>query len=187
MDKIKTEDFDTEVNNANINEEKTEEKNNCEEELTKVKKEPENFKEIALRKAAEVENIKRRSQEDLEKAANYSISKFTKELLPVMDAFYLAIENAPKDELSKDDKCNNFFNGVNITFSELKNVFEKNHISRLFPLGEEFNHDFHQAIMQVESDQEEGIIVNVIQAGYVLNGRLIRPAMVAVSKGKKEE
>ena len=190
MDKIKTENLEAELDSlSGINEsseENIEEGNNCEDELKKVKKELENFKEIALRKAAEVENIKRRSQEDLEKAANYSISKFAKELLPVMDALYLAIENAPKEELSKNDKCNNFFNGVNITFSELKKVFEKSNIVRLYPLNETFNHDLHQAIMQVESDKEEGSVVNVIQAGYTLNGRLIRPAMVAVSNGKKQ-
>lgn len=191
MDKIKTENSEVELDTLNNEKEidnendKQVSKDNIE--IEKLKIELENFKEIALRKAAELENVKKRSQEELEKAMNYSISKFTKELLPVMDALYLAIDNAPKEQLSKDDKCNNFFNGVNITFSELKKVFEKNNIIRLYPLDEEFDHNFHQAIMQVESDKEEGTIVNVIQAGYTLNGRLIRPAMVSVSKGKKEE
>ena len=187
MDKIRTENLEAELDSlsgiSEASDDKVkDQKSEYDEELKKVKTELENFKEIALRKAAEVENIKKRSQEDLEKAANYSISKFTKELLPVMDALYLAVENAQNDELSKNDKCCNFFNGVNITLNELKKVFEKNNIKRLYPLGDEFNHDFHQAIMQVESDKDEGIIVNVIQAGYTLNGRLIRPAMVAVSK-----
>ena len=152
----------------------------------KIKKELADFKEIALRKAAELENLKRRSQEELEKAIKYSISNFSKELLPVMDALYLAVDNVPKEELKTNDKFNNFFEGVNITLNELKKVFDKNNIKRIYPLNEIFDHNLHQAVMQVESDKEEGTIVNVIQAGYILNDRLIRPAMVGVSTGKKE-
>lgn len=154
-------------------------------EYNKIKKELADFKEIALRKAAELDNLKKRSQEELEKAIKYSISNFSKELLPVMDALYLAVDNVPKEELKTNNKFNNFFEGVNITLNELKKVFDKNNIKRIYPLNEMFDHDLHQAIMQVESDKEEGTIVNVIQAGYTLNDRLIRPAMVGVSTGTK--
>lgn len=137
-----------------------------------------------LRALAEIENVRRRSREDLEKANNYAISGFVSELVLVAENFFLACNNMPKEEMESSDKVKNFALGVDMTKKELMKILEKNKVKRIFPLNEQFNHDFHEAISQVESDEDEGVVVNVIQAGYSLGDRLLKPALVTVSKGK---
>ena len=162
--------------------------NNSEDsELEKLKEENNILKEAVMRKTAEVENILKRNKEEMEKVAKFSISSFVQSLLPVIDAMYMTIDNIPEDMKNSTGKEKAFLDGVNITFNEFKKVFSANGIERIFPLDEKFNPDFHQAITQIESDKEEGTVVSVIQAGYSLNGRVIKPAMVAVSKGKSGE
>ncbi len=142
------------------------------------------LKDALLRKTAELENARRISKEEVAKALKYSISNFAKELLVVMDALSLAIKNAPKEELSANEKFDNFYQGVNITYKELNKIFEKNNVKKIDPLEEIFDPNMHQAVTQVENDKPEGTIVDVIQVGYLLNDRLLRPATVVVSKGK---
>lgn len=149
-----------------------------------LKEENEVLKETVLRKTAEIENILKRNKEEIEKSIKYSITNFSKDLLPVYDALSMAIEKAPLNSIEGDEQIKNFFDGVNITFNELKKVLEKNGVKRLFPLKEMFNPELHQAIVHAENEAEEGTIIDVVQCGYTLNNRLLRPAMVVVSKGK---
>jgi molecular chaperone GrpE len=138
-----------------------------------------------LRTLAELENTRRRTKEELEKTAKFALSNFASELIVAVENFFLANDNAPKEELEKTPSSKSFFEAISMTQKELMKLLEKNQIKRNFPLGEKFDHNLHEAISQVESEKEEGEVVQVVQAGYSIAGRIIRPALVAVSKGNK--
>ena len=140
-----------------------------------------------MRTLAELDNTRKRAIEENEKTAKYAISKFAEDLIPVMEDFYLAFDNVKKDDLCDDKIAKNFFDGIVLTQNELKKVFERNGLLRIFPLNENFNPDLHNAIMQVEYDGEEGKVVQVMQAGYTIKNRLLRPALVGVSKAKENK
>lgn len=140
------------------------------------------LKDNLLITSADLENARRRHSDELEKSAKFAISKFAEDLIPVMDAFYLAMDNIKKENVDENKEFKIFFDGINLTFNELKKIFDKNKIIRINPLGEQFDHNYHQAISQVESEEEEGTVVYVMQAGYSLNGRLVKPALVSVAK-----
>lgn len=153
-------------------------------EILKLKEENQKLKDTLMRTLAELENTRRRAGEENEKMAKYAISKFAEDLIPVMENFYLAFKNAGEDGKYDENKAKIFFDGIKLTQNELKKVFDKNGLVRVFPMNEKFNPDFHNAISQIESDKEEGIIVDVMQSGYTIKDRLLRPALVIVSKGK---
>lgn len=130
-----------------------------------------------LRAKAEAENIRKRAQSDIANAHKYAIEKFSTELLAVMDSLEaaLAVENATLE---------NFRNGVELTQKQLAAVFEKFNIMVINPDGEKFNPHHHQAMCMVESNLPPNMVTQVLQRGYRLHDRVIRPAMVAVSKAK---
>jgi molecular chaperone GrpE len=126
---------------------------------------------------AEGENIRRRAAEDIDKARKFALEKFSGELLAVKDSLdaALAVENATLES---------FKNGVDLTAKQLLNVFEKFNILQIDPVGEKFDPNKHQAIGMVEADQEPNTVVSVLQKGYSLNERVLRPALVMVAKAK---
>ena len=132
--------------------------------------------------AAEVENSRRRAEQQISDLKKFAIQGFAKDIINVLENFYLIIDNAPADELLADTKLKSFFEGVKLTHSDLLKLFEKNNITRIYPKGEKFDHNFHQVISQIDSEEESGTIVQVMQSGYILNGRLLKEAMVIVSK-----
>lgn len=129
-----------------------------------------------LRAKAETENVRRRAQDDVTKAAKFAIEKFAGELLSVRDSLEqtLSVENATLETLR---------DGVELTLRNLSKAFEKSGVQEVSPLGEKFDPHKHQAISAVESDQPANTIVQVFQKGYLLEGRVLRPALVAVAKG----
>jgi molecular chaperone GrpE len=136
-----------------------------------------------LRTAAELQNVKRRAQQDVQKARDYSIESFAKEMLSVMDNLQRATESITIENAENDEKLKQILDGVEITKKEMLNVFSRNQIKCIDPLGEKFNHNYHQAMSQIEdSEKESGTVVNVMQTGYVIKDRLIRPALVIVVK-----
>jgi len=136
-----------------------------------------------LRSLADVENLRKRSQQEVEKASKFAISKFASELVMVVENFYLAIDNMPKDELDKSNNLKNFATGVNMTKNELVKILENNGIKRINPEGEKFDHNYHEAIAQAQGDESNsGNVKKVVQAGYSFHERLIRPALVEVFK-----
>ncbi len=137
-----------------------------------------------LRCLAELDNTRRRSREELEKTAKYAVSNFASDLVLVVENFFLACDNAPKEKIAADADIKHFDDAIEMTRKELIKVLEKNQIKRIYPLNEKFDHNFHEAIAQVASDKEEGVVAQVVQAGYKIGDRLIRPALVGVSKGK---
>jgi molecular chaperone GrpE len=111
------------------------------------------------------------------------MAAFAKDLLSAADNLRRALESLPESE-AKDERTRGLLAGVAATERELLNVFERHGIKRLDPKGERFDHNFHQAIFEAERpDQPSGSVVEVLQPGYVLHDRLLRPAMVGVAKG----
>lgn len=162
------------------------EKNPLEEKIAELEAKNNDLNDKLLRTLAELENTRRRSREELEKSAKFAISNFVADLVLVAENFFLASENAPKDEIEKVTTIKNYHDAIVMTEKELMKILEKNQVKRIYPLGEKFDHNLHEAIAQIESEKEEGMVVQVIQAGYSIAGRLIRPALVGVAKPKSQ-
>lgn len=135
--------------------------------------------EQLLRTKAEMDNLRRRTQKDLENAHKFALEKFVSELLPVIDSMALGLD-AAKQENSTVESLQQ---GTELTMNMLKQVFEKFNVTEVDPQGEKFNPDHHQAMsMQENHELEPNTVMAVMQKGYLLNDRLVRPAMVMVSK-----
>jgi molecular chaperone GrpE len=126
---------------------------------------------------AEGENIRRRATEDIEKARKFALEKFSNELLAVKDSLDAALLIEATDVQSYKD-------GVELTAKQLGSVFDKFNITELNPVGEKFDPNKHQAISMLESDKEPNTVLTVLQKGYTLNDRVLRPALVTVAKAK---
>ena len=133
-----------------------------------------------LRAKADAENIRKRAQADIAGAHKYAIDNFSTALLPVKDSLEaaLATSNATLETLRS---------GVELTLKQLNSVFEKFNVAEINPLGQKFDPHRHQAINTVEADAEPNTVVPVFQKGYLLNDRVMRPAMVSVAKAKTVE
>ena len=135
-----------------------------------------------LRIMAEVENTRRRAERDLQDMRAFAVTGFAREMLTVQDNLIRALAAMP-DEMKNDGAYKGFIEGVEVTERELLNIFERHGIKKITPKGEAFDHNLHQAMFEVETDEKEpGTVMEVIQEGYVINDRLLRPAMVGVSK-----
>ena len=142
------------------------------------------LKDQLLRALAEVENVRRRGQKERDDASKYAIANFAREIVTVVDNLRRAIETVPAEALETDENLKNLLTGVELTERTLLAALERFGIKRIDPLGEKFDHNLHQAMMQVDDPSKPaGTVVQVMQSGYVLHDRLLRPAMVAVSKG----
>lgn len=139
------------------------------------------LKEQALRYAAEAENTKRRAEREANDARAFGIQRFATSLLGVADVLQRALASAPQD--IADPAFKNFVAGIDMTEKELAGAFEKNGVKKIAPMkGDKFDPNLHQAVMEQPSDEVPGgSVLMVMQAGYELFGRVIRPAMVAVS------
>ncbi len=146
------------------------------------------YKDQALRALAEQENVRRRAQRDREDALKFATSGFAKDLVTVADNLRRAIDSVPDVEASSSDLLKNLISGVSATERELLGAFEKHGIKKLDPMGEKFDHNFHQAIFELENTgKPAGTVVQVLQAGYTIHDRLLREAMVGVAKGPVAE
>ncbi len=133
-----------------------------------------------LRAKAEGENIRRRAQEDIAKAGKYAVEKFSGELLAVKDSLEAALA-------SDNQSAEHLKEGVELTLRQLIAAFEKSNLAEINPVGQKFDPHQHQAISQIEAPDdatEANTVLNVLQKGYALHGRVIRPALVVVSKAK---
>ena len=147
---------------------------------------------------ADMENLRRRTIKEKQEASTFAISNFARDLLAVMDNFERALTQMGDQETSKDGKnsvvssdnednvnINSFIEGIKLTKQELEKTFSKYNITRVESIEKKFDSNIHQALMEVESSSHEsGVVVQVIQEGYTINGRLLRPAMVGVAKNK---
>ncbi|MHB1187929.1 nucleotide exchange factor GrpE [Thiobacillus sp.] len=130
-----------------------------------------------LRAKAETENMRRRAAEDVDKARKFAVENFASELLAVKDSLEAALA-------AESPSMENFKDGVELTLKQLTAAFGKFNLVDIDPLGEKFDPHQHQAIQVIESDQPANTVVSVLQKGYRLNERTLRPALVMVAKGK---
>ncbi len=141
------------------------------------------LKDQMMRLAAEMENLRKRQAKELEEANKYGITKFARDLIEVLENLHRAESSVNSEQLEANNTLKQIFSGVELTKKSLIDAFDKWGIKRIDPMGEMFNHDFHQAITQIPTTTHaSGTVVQVIQAGYVINDRLLRPALVAVAK-----
>jgi molecular chaperone GrpE len=150
-------------------------------ELDAARTEADDAREKALRAQAEAENVRRRAQRDVENAHKYGIEKFAAELLPVADSLERAVQAARANVTNDADSA--IAEGVELSLKLFLDVLARADIVQLDPLGEPFDPQFHEAMTTVESaDAEPGSVVQVLQKGFTLNGRLVRAALVMVAK-----
>ena len=144
--------------------------------LHKAESEAAELKEAWLRARAEVENTRRQSREDVARATKFAIEKFAQDLLPVKDALEqaLAAQNVTAETLRS---------GAELTLKNLQSAFARANVQEIDPAGERFDPHRHQAVQVVDGEAPPNTVVNVYQKGYVLNDRVLRPAMVTVAKG----
>ena len=145
-----------------------------------VKQENEALKDELLRAMAESENLKKRCAAEIEKNSRYAISSFAKDLLIVADNLDRALSVAANENADNNQAL---LEGIKLTKQELAHVFEKFGITRMETLGQPFDPNFHQVVQQVsDSSKPAGTIIEELQTGYMINGRILREAMVIVSK-----
>lgn len=155
-----------------------------EERLAAAEADAADAKDRALRALAETENVRRRAQREREDAGKYAAANFAKDLLNVADNLRRALDSLPDGQAS-DELTRNLLMGVAATERELLAAFERHGIRRIDPKGERFDHNFHQAIFEAENTgKPAGTVVQVLQPGYLMHERLLRPAMVGVAKGE---
>ncbi|HEX7967535.1 MAG TPA: nucleotide exchange factor GrpE [Stellaceae bacterium] len=155
-----------------------------EERLAAAEAELAEAKDRALRALAETENVRRRAQREREDAAKYGAGNLARDLLNVADNLRRALTSVPEAQVT-DELTRTLLQGVSATERELLAAFDRHGIRRIDPLGERFDHNFHQAILEIENTgQPAGTVVQVLQPGYAMHDRLLRPAMVGVAKGE---
>ena len=143
----------------------------------------EQLKDQLLRTMAELENVRKRSAREVEDAHKYAISGFCKNLLQVIDTLDRALGSVPEDARTKDGFLKTMFDGVELTRKEFEKTFAKFNVQKIDPQGAVFDPNVHQAVSEVvREDLDPGMVVDVLQSGYMIEDRLLRPAMVTVAK-----
>lgn len=149
-----------------------------------LKAEVGDLKDKLLRSIAEMENIRKRGQRESEDMARYAISKFAREIITVADNLQRALDSIPKDQLDQNPTVKAIFEGVEMTEKGLQDVLRKHGVEPINPVDESFDHNYHQAMFEVDHPEKQpGAVVEVLQIGYKIQERLLRPALVSVAKG----
>ncbi len=155
-------------------------------ELEQLKEENKKLKEDFLRAYADAENTKRRCMQEIEKNNKYAVSSFAKNLLSVADNLDRALKSIPEDKKDDCEHLKSLLAGVEMTQHELDKVFEKFGVKKMQALNSKFDPNFHQVIQEVEDKTKPaGTIIAELQTGYMINDRILREAMVVVTKGGK--
>ncbi|OZB04538.1 MAG: nucleotide exchange factor GrpE [Marinobacter sp. 34-60-7] len=142
------------------------------------------YQDQALRAQAEMQNVRRRAEIDVEKAHKFALEKFVKELLPVADSLEKAVESTEGQDNSSELVAS-IREGAEMTLGLFMNTLKKFSVEQLNPVGEPFDPQHHEAMSMVPApDAEPNSVVAVVQKGYLLNGRVVRPAMVVVAKAE---
>ena len=159
--------------------------NNIEENLeNNLEKKIEELNDKLLRSLAENQNLRKIHEKEREDFIKYSSSSFAREILNLADNLERAFGLFKDNPKFKSDEFKDTMLGIELIEKELINSFDKNGIKSFESMGKKFDPNFHQALNEVESEQEDGIVINEIQKGYMLNDRLLRPALVSISKKK---
>ena len=151
--------------------------------LSLITAERDELKDQLLRAMADTENMRRRSEREAANVRKYGHTPFARDLVGAIDNLARAVESAPDNLETLDNTTKSLITGIQLSWTELQSVIEKHGIKRVEPLGEKFDYNLHQAMFEVPTnDQPSGVVLEVVQHGYVLHDRLLRPAMVGVSK-----
>lgn len=152
---------------------------------TSLDRELADMKDRLLRTLAEMENLRKRTEREVADARTYGISSFARDVLTVADNMHLALEALDKElRETADSSVKSLLDGVEMTERALLNALEKHGVKRIEPAGQKFDPNKHQAMYEAENDKvPAGHVAQVIQAGYTIGDRVLRPALVAVSKG----
>ena len=141
------------------------------------------LKDQLMRSLADGENLRKRTLKEVEHAKKYSHITFVRDLVSSVDNLQRALESVPDDNSQLSEPIKNLIIGLDIVEKEIISTFEKHNLKQIQPLGEKFDYNFHQAMFEVPTnDTEPGVVVEVSQKGYLLHDRLVRPAMVGISK-----
>ena len=141
------------------------------------------LKDQLLRALADTENMRRRSEREADTARKYGHTQFARDLVGAIDNLARALESAPKDKSSLDESVQSLLTGIELSWTEIQSAIEKHGVRQINPVGEKFDYNFHQAMFEVPTnDQPPGVVLEVVQHGYALHDRLLRPAMVGVTK-----
>lgn len=152
---------------------------NTEDRIAALEQELEETKAKWLRAVAEEQNVRRRSEKEKQDALKYGVTSFAREMVGVADNLGRALASAPEEVKGSD-----LMTGIEMTEKELQNAFNKAGIKRVDALGKPFDHNYHQAVFEIDDpSQAAGLVGQVMQEGYVIHDRLLRPAMVGVTKG----
>ncbi|PWC39326.1 molecular chaperone GrpE [Azospirillum sp. TSO35-2] len=155
-----------------------------EDRVAKLEAEVANLKDQLLRAMAETENTRRRAQRDREDAGKFAVSSFAKELVTVADNLRRALDAVPAEGREQDEMLKSLAVGVEATERQLFAAFDRAGIKKIDPTGEPFDPNFHQVMFEIENTgKSAGTVVQVLQPGYTIHGRLLREAMVGVAKG----
>ncbi len=168
-----------------VSTEGNQEQQNTQEFVKALQTEIESLKDRLLRNAAEFENARKRAEKQVEEAREYAVSSFAKDLIGITDNLDRALQYQPQNP---SDELKNVIQGTQMIYTELKNIFKKHHIQELSTaIGDKFDYNLHQAIAQIPTnDYPKGSIIDIMQIGYKLKDRLLRPAVVAISDGNQE-
>lgn len=156
-------------------------------EILRLREESEKNLNDFKRELAENDNLRKRHHRELDEAIKFTISGFAKDLIEVMESFHKAVSF--KDDFDTNDpKIISMFDGMDMTLKLLEKAFKKHELIRIYPLGDAFDHSVHQSISTVsDPNVNNNQIIDVIQAGYVIHGRLLKPALVVVNMIKKDD
>ncbi len=151
--------------------------------INNLEKQVLDLKDQLMRTLADSENLRKRTFKEIEQAKKYSHITFVRDLVSSIDNLQRALESVPDDKSDLSDPIKNLIIGLDIVEKEIITNFEKHNLKQIDPLGDKFDYNLHQAMFEVATnDTEPGIIVEVSQKGYLLHDRLVRPAMVGISK-----
>lgn len=179
--KTEKKDFQIKVSDKKI--QKNQDKKVIEELKTKLK----NVEDKLLRELAENDNLRKRHEQELSDSYKFSIKNFSLDILTVSDNFQRAIHSIPKNDLEKSTVLKNLVVGLESVEKEMHVVFERNGVKPFESMNEIFDPELHQAVSYKNSDKKSGVIIEEMQKGYKIANRLLRPAMVTVSKGPEEK
>ena len=141
------------------------------------------LKDQLLRALADTENMRRRSEREADTARKYGHTQFARDLVGAIDNLARALASAPEDKSILDESVQSLLTGIELSWTEIQSAIEKHGVRQINPVGESFDYNFHQAMFEVPTnDQPPGMVLEVVQHGYALHDRLLRPAMVGVSK-----
>ena len=170
------------IEDETLDQSKSEEKNNTDT-VSELEQKVLDLKDQLMRTLADGENLRKRTLKDIENSKKYSHISFVKDLVTSVDNFQRALKAVPEDKSSLTEPIKNLIIGLEIVEKEILATLEKHNVKPIDPLGEKFDYNFHQAMFEVPTNEEEpGKVVEVSQKGYVLHDRLVRPAMVGISK-----